>query len=242
VGGGGISAPDEIFDHFAVDYATPDVQHVTAGDMQGPDGTVLDLQATGRAVVGNPSEDIRCASARSRSVAAAPLHEGGSLRRRPPSTPSSSAYLRWRRWRAGRRLRCSGRARLGAVRDWQDSALATPRAEEIAQSYRLMRARDLSAVFDRAGTGFRRRRASASSTRPPSPAIWSRAASTPRARCDHRLANVLVEIDLLAPGRGRARVRREVAGELAAEADLPGFDTDAVLLAVEATPIELPTR
>jgi hypothetical protein len=56
-----------------------------------------------------------------------------------------------------------------------------------------------------------------------------------------RLATLLVEVDLLglAPD-DETRVRHELAAQLAAEADLPGFDTDAVLAAVAATPIGLP--
>ena len=56
-----------------------------------------------------------------------------------------------------------------------------------------------------------------------------------------QLATILTEVDMLglAP-EAEAQVRNELAREFAAEADVPGFDADAVLAAVAATPIGLP--
>jgi hypothetical protein len=245
VGGGGISAPSGIFESFQVVYATPDVQHVTTSDMQGPNGQVLDLEARGRAVVSDPASDIpRERPLTDPSLAPRYSKEGPA----PAPAVDAEQLLAYMRCgdAGGPEAGCdtADAEQLGAVRDWSDSALATPRAEQIAQSYREMRSRDLSAAFDAAGSGFREAQGFGEFD----PAAFARyleqSSDHPEARAAiHRLANVLVEIDLLGlPPQDATRIRRELAGELAAEADLPGFDADAVLLAVDATPIELPSK
>ncbi|HEX5066157.1 MAG TPA: filamentous hemagglutinin N-terminal domain-containing protein [Myxococcota bacterium] len=243
VGGGGISAPSGIFQSFEVVYATPDVQHVTTSDMQGPNGQVLDLEARGRAVVSDPSSDIpRERPLTDPSLAPRYSKEG------PAPAPAVDAEQLLAYLRCGDANGPAGDCatadaeQLGAVRDWSDSALATPRAEQLAQSYREMRSRDLSAAFDAAGSGFREAQGFGEFDPSAFARYLEQSPDHPEARAAiHRLANVLVEIDLLGlPPEDATRIRNELAGELAAEADLPGFDADAVLLAVDATPIELP--
>ena len=241
VGGGGVSTPGRL-DGFVVRRFTSSVDHVTGQDMQGQDGEVLDLRPTGPAVVGNPSEDIP----RER-----PLTEPGMPPRFSDEKPAPApdveadqllAFLRC--GDAGSAAACDAAdtERLGAVRDWSDSALATPRAEQLAASYREMRSRDLSAAFDAAGAGFRQSQGFGEFDAAAFAQYLEQSGQHPEARAAiHQLANLLVEVDLLglAP-EDETRVRRELASELAAEADLPGFDADAVLDAVAATPIELP--
>ncbi|HVH16779.1 MAG TPA: hypothetical protein VNF72_00640, partial [Myxococcota bacterium] len=206
---------------------------------------ILDLQATGRAVVSNPAEDLP----RERPLTDPSLPPRYSEEGPAPAPGVDAnqllAFLRCGD-AAGPSADCDAAdaGLLGSVSDWPDSALATPRAEQIAASYREMRSRDLSAVFDAAGAGFREAQGFGEFDAAAFARYLEQSPDHPEARAAiHRLAGVLVEIDLLGlPADDETRVRRELAGALAAEADLPGFDTDAVLEAVEATPIELPTN
>ena len=243
VGGGGVSAPGNLSD-FEVRRFTPSVDRVVPGDMTGPSGVVLDLTATGNSIVGDPSEDVP----RQRPLTDPYLPPRFSKQQPGPAPVVDAeqvlAYLRCGdAGGVGAGCDVADSEELAGVHDWQNSALATPRADQLAQSYRAMRAHKLSAVFDRAGTGFRQAQGfgefdSAAFAR------YLESGAQPEARTAiHQLAYLLVEVDLLglAPA-DEMHVRRELASQLATEADLEGFDTDAALQAVAATSIELPQR
>jgi filamentous hemagglutinin family protein len=243
VGSGGVSAPGNLSE-FEVKRFTQGADPVRPGDMTGPNGVVLDLTAGGRTIVGNPSEDVP----RERPLTDPSLPPRFSKQQPGPAPVVDAgqvlAYLRCGdAGGVGAGCDDADAEQLAGVQDWQDSALATPRADQLAQSYRALRAHKLSVVFDQAGAGFRKEQGfgefdSAAFAR------YLESGAQPVARTAiHQLANLLVEVDLLglAPA-DEARVRHELASQLAAEADLDGFDTDAVLQAVAATSIELPQQ
>jgi hypothetical protein len=210
--------------------------------MAGTGDQVLDLTPTGRVIVGYPSEDMPHERAITEPALAPRTSEEGPG---PPPAVNAGEVLAYLRCGepGGGTAGCdpSDAAALGAVRAFDDSALATPRAAQLAASYREMRSRDLSAAFDAAGAGYREQ----SGFGVFDPAAFARyleSGAQPEARAAvHQLALLLVEVDLLglAP-QDETHVRRELASQLAAEADLPDFDTDAALTAVAATPIGLP--
>jgi hypothetical protein len=243
VGSGGVSAPGKL-SAFEVKRFTQAVDRVTPGDMTGPNGQVLDLTATGRTIVGDPTKEIP----RERPLTETSLGPQFSNQHPGPAPVVDAeqvlAYLRCGdAGGVGAGCDAADSEELAGVQNWQDSALATPRADQLAQSYRALRAHKLSAVFDQAASGFRQSQGfgefdAAAFAR------YLESGAQPLARTViHQLANLLVEVDLLglAPA-DEARVRRELASQLAAEADVDGFDADAVLLAVDQTSIELPQQ
>jgi hypothetical protein len=131
---------------------------------------------------------------------------------------------------------------LGSLRDFRDSALATPRAVDVAGLYRELRAHPLGPVFDAAGAGYRKAHGFGELDGRSFGAWLESAPDYGDARAAlHRIATLLVEIDLLGLGSDdETRVRHEIASEVAAEVDLPGLDADGVLEAVAQTPIGLP--
>lgn len=243
VGSGGVSAPGNL-SAFEVKRFTPGVDPVRPGDMTGPNGVVLDLTADGPTIVGDPTKEVP----RERPLTDPSLPPRFSAEHPAPGPVVDAeqvlAYLRCGdAGGVGAGCDAADSEELARVQEWQNSALATPRADQLAQSYRALRAHKLSAVFDAAGAGFRKSQGFGEFD-PAAFAQYLESGAQPVARTAiHQLAYLLVEVQLLglAPA-DEARVRQELASQVAAEADLDGFDTDAVLQAVAATPVALPLQ
>jgi filamentous hemagglutinin family protein len=243
VGGGGVSAPGSL-SAFEVRRYTPGVDEVSASDFFGVDGRMLDLTATGERVVSNPSEQLPRESATTTPSLPPQASEAQPAPAPAVGADALLAFLRCGEPDAPTDCDAAATAPLDAVADFPHSALATPRAAELLAAWRELRARDLGAAFDAAGAGYR----AASGFGELEGASFGAYLEASREHADARaalrqLATILTEVELLglAP-EDETRVRRQLAAELAAEADVPGFDTDAVLEAVEATPIGLPGR
>ncbi len=243
LGSGGISAPGSL--------AAFDVVRFTAGvggvDRElffGIDGRILDLTPTGNRVVGNPSQDIP--RERPETVPALPPRFTQEAPAAPPAVDAEQVLAFLRCGAPGALTSCDAQsvAPLAGLHDFGASTLASERGADLAARYRALRSRDLSAAFDAAGAGFRGASGFGEFDAVAFGSYLEASREHEPARTAIReLAVLLVEIDLLglAP-EVEAQVRHALASELAYEADLPGFDAQAVLAAVAATPIGLPPQ
>jgi hypothetical protein len=202
----------------------------------GTDGRILDLTPTGNPVIGNPSQQLP--RERAVTVPSLPPRFSDQKPAAPPAVDSEQvlAFLRC----GGALTTCDAQAAasLATLTDFDASTLATERATDLAARYRALRSRDLSAAFDAAGTGFRQA-SDFGEFDPQAFGAYLEATREhePARTAIHELATLLVEIDLLglAP-EVEAQLRRDLASDLAHEANLPGFDADAVLTPAAATP------
>jgi hypothetical protein len=242
LGIGGVKAPGSL-NQFDVVRFTKNESGVDRELMLDANGQVLDLMPTGSTLIGNPTQDLeRIRPTPEPELQAQPSGEG------PAPAPALTAeqvlaYLHCGS-ATGPSEACSpdDHAPLAAVADWQESAFATPRAGELAADYREMRSGDLSAAFDKAAAGFRAQSGFGEFDSARFAHYLETSPDASEARdAIHAFASLLVGVELLGLSPEQAeRARHELAGELAAEAELPGFDADAVLAAVDATPIGMP--
>ena len=242
LGSGGISAPGKL-SAFEVVRFTPNVNAVDRDRMVGTDGSILDLTPSGANVVGNPADSIPRPRPEPRPTL--PPSMGHEAPAPPPPLGAEQvlAYLRCGSPEGvGAGCDAAETQALGSLRDFRDSALATPRAVDVAGLYRELRAHPLGPVFDAAGAGYRKAHGFGELDGRSFGAWLESAPDYGDARAAlHRIATLLVEIDLLGLGSDdETRVRHEIASEVAAEVDLPGLDADGVLEAVAQTPIGLP--
>ena len=242
LGIGGVRAPGNM-GAFDVVRFTGSESGVDRELMFGANGELLDLTPSGGTIVGNPTQDLeRIRPTPEPTLQAQPSDEA------PAPAPMLTAeqvvaYLHCGT-DTGPSTGCDAddHAPLAAVGNWQGSAFATPRAGELAADYREMRQQDLSAAFEQAAAGFRAESGFGEfdSQRFAHFVETSPEATDARAAI-HNFAELLVGVELLGLSPEQSeRARHQLADELAAEAELPGFDGDAVLAAVAATPIGMP--
>jgi filamentous hemagglutinin family protein len=226
VGSGGVSAPGSLGD-FEVIRLNDDLDAVTTASFAGPDGVVLDLTGNGPPVVGDPTSDL-------------PRPEPSVMPAMGPRLDDADI--------AGAPAGVCPDDLASQQRGLDDSALATPRASDIAARYRDLIASPDAHARLRASFGLALRAYRASEGRA-GPVDGARLYTFLQASPPYRetveqvdeLARLLTEIEMLGLGADDSQaVRRAVAAAFAESVADPEFGTDAVLAAVGASGIGLP--
>lgn len=249
VGSGGVGAPGSL-GAFEVVRLNDDLDAVTTASFAGPEGVVLDLTGAGPPLVGDPTADLP----RPEPAVAPALGP-----RRDDAAPAAQRQLNGAQVLAFIECADVAGAPPGACPDaaaaqraerasLEDSALATPRATDVAARYRTLvassdaRAR-LRASFGLALRAFRESGVAAG------PVDGARLYAFLYASPPYReileevneLARLFTEIEMLGLTADDTRaVERAVAEAFAASVGDPEFDADTVLDAVRASGIGLP--